>query len=296
MLPAKRFTFPWYTWLGLAILVGAESMLAGGVRLVAVWFTPIVWTGYILLADGIVSRLRGASWLTSRRREFPLLVLTSVAVWLLFEAYNLHLKNWVYVGVPSSPLLRDLAYFWAFATIMPGVFESAALVEALLPRRSKLATDPPVDGRLGPGWLWFLAGVAMVTIPLLLPERTAAYLFAPVWMGFIFVLEPINERLAAPSLRARWRAGDRRPVRALLIGGLLCGFLWEAWNYQAFLTDGGHWIYTIPQALRPFGLHYGKMPVLGLGGFPPFALELYAFYAFARQMLGGDRIFGALSS
>ena len=34
-----------------------------------------------------------------------------------------------------------------------------------------------------------------------------------------------------------------------------------------------------------FSLHYGKMPVAGLLGFPPFALESFALYYFLRWAL-----------
>jgi hypothetical protein len=91
--------------------------------------------------------LRGQSWLTARRREFPLLVLLSVAVWLVFEGYNLHLVNWVYRGLPTRALVRDLGYFWSFATIMPGVFETADFVEALFERAAGLRAP----GRRIPG-------------------------------------------------------------------------------------------------------------------------------------------------
>ena len=85
---------PGFTWLGLAILIGSQALLATGNSLVATWLTPIMWTGLILFVYGIVYRLRGRSGLMTRRREFPLLILASVAVWLIFEAYNLHLRNW----------------------------------------------------------------------------------------------------------------------------------------------------------------------------------------------------------
>jgi hypothetical protein len=86
--------------------------------------------------------------------------------------------------------------------------------------------------------------------------------------------------------------GHQKKIGALLVGGFLCGLLWEAWNFQAFIKDGGHWIYTVPDALRIFGLHYGQMPVLGMLGFPPFALELYAMYHFFRRMVEGPRLLG----
>lgn len=282
---------PVHTWIGAAILVAGQALLAAGVEWMATWLTPVMWTGLIVLFDGLVYRLRGRSWLTSRAREFPLLVLVSVGVWLLFEAYNLHLRNWHYTGLPESALVRDFGYFWSFATIMPGVFEVSELVEALLERWRRV--EPAESGaRLGPSWAWSLTGLALVTIPLALPAEAAAYLFGAVWIGFCLLLDPLNAAGGSPSLRQQWRLGIRRPVVSLLLGGLLCGLFWEAWNQQAAAAGGAYWIYTFPSELRPFGLSYGQMPLLGLLGFPPFALELFAFYHLLRSVLGGDRIFG----
>ncbi len=55
----------WYGWLGLAILVGAEALMLARQPFVSTWFTPIEWTGYILLADALILRKRGASLLPS---------------------------------------------------------------------------------------------------------------------------------------------------------------------------------------------------------------------------------------
>ncbi len=289
---ASRRRLPPYAWLGLAILIGAELAILGGVGWVATWFTPIQWTGYILVADGIVRLLVGDSWLTSQRREFPLLAILSVGIWLVFEAYNFHLRNWYYDGLPRSLWLRNFGYLWSFATILPGIVETADLVGAVVARRRPTSgwEVAPHPAPLGPTWV---VGLVMVLAPLVAPAPTAAYLFAFVWVGFIFVLDPINAQLGAPSLLERWKQGDRLPVFALLVAGLLCGFLWETWNIQAFRAQGAYWVYTVPQALRIFGWHFGQMPVLGLLGFPPFALEMFAWYHFLRRLLGGDHIFAS---
>jgi hypothetical protein len=100
--------------------------------------------------------------------------------------------------------------------------------------------------------------------------------------------------LGAPSLKRLYIQGKGKLILALLLGGLFCGFLWEAWNYQAFRLSGGHWIYTVPEPLRIFNLHYGQMPILGMLGFPPFALELYVMYHFLRSSLEIDRLLGPL--
>ena len=283
---------PAHTWVGLATILVGQALLAAGSSFMAIWLTPVMWSGLILLLDGIVYRMSGRSWLITRRREFPLLILASVAVWLIFEAYNLHLRNWRYEGLPDSSLIRDFGYFWSFATIIPGVFEIVDLVQALIDRARKPRAEPRSTAPTGPSWAWWLAGIAMITIPLALPASVAAYLFGAVWIGFFLLLDPLNEKLGLPSLRQQWHLGPRRKIWALLLGGLICGFVWETWNQQALAAGGAYWVYLIPEGLRPFGLTYGQMPLLGLLGFPPFALELFAFYYFIRESLGGDRIFG----
>ena len=54
----------------------------------------------------------------------------------------------------------------------------------------------------------------------------------------------------------------------LLLGGLICGGLWEFWNFWAYTK----WLYTVPYFEN---LKWFEMPPLGFLGFPPFALECY---------------------
>jgi hypothetical protein len=288
--PMRR-ALPSYAWIGLMILLVGEIGLGLNVDLVATWFTPMMWTGFILFTDGLLARIKGQSWLTSRRREFPFLLLASVLIWLLFEIYNLRLQNWLYRGLPDCGFVRDFGYFWSFATIAPAVLIAAELVQALFRRYVHLSPGP-TRVPLGPRWPWILLGIAFVAIPPLLPIPVARFTFGFVWVGFILLFDPINERLGSPNLRSELRSGFLGKVAALMAGGLLCGLLWEAWNFQALGADGGHWIYTIPQELHIFGLHYGQMPILGLLGFPPFAIEIYVLYQTVRSLLDVERILG----
>lgn len=288
-----RQRFPLHGIVGLFILLMGQVFFALRVRFFVVWLTPIMWTGYILLIDGIVMSARGSSWLSTRKREVPFLMLISVGVWLLFEVYNFRLRNWIYLGVPANPIVRDVAYFWSFSTIMPAVFETADLIRIALKQYTPAPTVLvrwALSKRL---WIWFGVGLAMVTIPPSTPPRLAAYLFGFVWIGFILLLDPINERIGAFSFRQEWRAGKWTATLSLLGAGFVCGILWESWNLQAASAGGGHWVYTIPQALRIFDLHFGKMPVLGLLGFPPFAMELWAFYAFFSKLFDIEYILHA---
>jgi hypothetical protein len=286
----KSTRLPAYSWLGFLIIVGAQLGLILEVNWVATWLTPIMWSGYILLMDGLLYRRQGSSWLTTRKLEFPLLALLSIGIWVLFEAYNLHLQNWLYRGVPENPWVRGIAFGWSFATILPGIFITSELVLSNIPKEMPSIKNNLLAGL--PDWLWSLIGASLVLIPLTLPIPIARFLFGAVWLGFIFLFDPINRKLGVTSLRDQWNRGNYRVTAALLLGGFLCGFLWEAWNYQAFRFAGGYWIYTVPEPLRIFNLHYGQMPILGMLGFPPFAIELYVIYHFLRSTLDVERLLG----
>jgi hypothetical protein len=283
-------------WFGLAILIGAEVLLYAGVRFVATWFTPIMWSGYILLVDALIARRSGRSWLTTRQREFGFLAVLSVLSWLIFETYNLKLKNWAYVGVPEVQWQFDLGLFWSFATITPALFQTAEFLETYLSPASALppgARNHTARTPTGPMPLTLisLCGLAFVIIPPLLPDWLAPYTFGFVWIGFIGLLEPINYGLGLPSMFREWRESRGRRIGFWLGGGLACGFIWESWNAQALAQGGAGWLYTMPALIHNlvFGWHYGKMPAAGLLGFPPFALECFALYYFLKSALQLDR-------
>src|SRR5260370_32686768 len=50
---------PLYGWLGVAVLLVGEGLMFCGVLPVNIYFTPIVWTGYLLLADAMVESISG---------------------------------------------------------------------------------------------------------------------------------------------------------------------------------------------------------------------------------------------
>jgi hypothetical protein len=75
------------------------------------------------------------------------------------------------------------------------------------------------------------------------------------------------------------RKGDWRPVMALWLAGLTCGFFWELWNYYAWPK----WIYHVP-FVGVF--HLFEMPALGYGGYLPFAMEVYALYHLTLDLVG----------
>jgi len=80
--------YPLYGYAGIGVIIGAETLLFGGNSFVGHWFTPIVWTGYILFVDALVYKMRGRSLLMNDRLEFLVVAIISTATWWLFEFYN----------------------------------------------------------------------------------------------------------------------------------------------------------------------------------------------------------------
>ena len=272
------FGLPKHAIIGAIVLAVSELGMFARVEPFWTWHTPIAWTGYILLVDGIVYKLRGSSWLTTSRSEFVFLAIVSIPLWVVFEGYNLLIKNWYYINLPENLFVRYFGYAWAFATISPGIFQTAELVAALRGSRrpagdSRLSTD---DYRLSTrDYVSIASGAAMLTWPIVWPSP---YLAAPVFLGFIFLLDPINARARDHSLLRDVRHGTYERVTNLLIAGFICGGLWEFWNFWA----RAKWIYTVPI----FGdIKIFEMPVLGYFGFPPFALECFTMYIFTRRLI-----------
>jgi hypothetical protein len=126
---------------------------------------------------------------------------------------------------------------------------------------------------------FLLMGLGMLALLFAWPR----YFFPFMWLSVFFVLEPLNAALGFPTL-ARWtKDGDWRPVAALWLGALTCGLFWEMWNFYSFPK----WIYTVPFV----GLgRVFEMPLLGYGGYMPFALELYALYNLVTGLLRAVRL------
>ena len=278
-LRARTRPLPAHGWLGLVALAGAEYLMFRGIEPVATYFTPIAWTAYILIADAALYALTGRSRIRERPAVLARMALLSVPLWLVFEAYNLRLANWTYVGLPESLFLRWLGFGWSFATITPAILLTADLVAALgwFDRAARPVCSMCLSATAKHALI--AAGGAMLLIPLVLPQHIAAYLFALVWLGFIFLLDPLNRRRGLPSLLGDLAAGRRARLYSLLVSGWVCAWLWEFWNYWA--SAKWHYIFPLFQSVKIF-----EMPAPGYLGFLPFALECFVMYVTAAALLG----------
>jgi len=260
-----KMTFPFHGIIGIALLFLSEIFLFKKIGPFYSWFYCFAWWSYILIIDAVIYRLKGNSLILSRTKEFFLMIPWSLFIWLIFEAANLSLENWYYINLPHSTVERWLGYAIAYGTVLPGIFETTELLETLgLFKNSKIRSMVFTgEGR----FIVFLLGMLWLLSSINIPE----YFFPFIWVGFILLLDPVIYRFGGKSLLRDLQNGNPRKIYLLLVAGLICGLLWEFWNFWAF----SKWIYTVPFFEKVKGF---EMPFLGFLGFPPFAVQAYVMY------------------
>ena len=244
-------------------------------------FYAYAWWSYIFLLDGFVALRRGHSLLTTRRRFIGPIVLWSVTFWFFFELLNIRFQNWYYIGVfdvrTSPEVILGVVVFdvACFGTVFTGLFQTYEAITALglfrgrsiRPRRLASAASYAIQG----------LGAVMVALAVLFPF----YLAPPVWGSLTFLVDPWNYRRGARSLLGDVERGDVGIVARLLLAGLVCGLVWESFNFLA----PQKWIYTV-RGLEDLKLF--EMPALGFLGFPALALDAFAAYAMIAYRFHGN--------
>lgn len=265
---------PWHLMAGVALVAIAWPLA---------WFGPApaseytffpLWFGYILTVDGLTALRTGTSLLTRDGRRFALLFVFSLPLWWLFEFANHFLGNWRYVQAPhhSTAVYVALASL-AFSTVMPAVFVTAELYRSfglLGAARSWIRIAPSRPGLIAIAAL----GLAMFVASLVFPHVA----FPLVWIGVFLLLDPLNALTGGRSITAQVAVGRWDTVLVLFAAGLTCGFFWEMWNVWSLPK----WVYDVPYVGQP---KLFEMPLLGYGGYLPFALEIYAFYQLLHTLI-----------
>ena len=249
-----------------------QGWLGSAGRSVAHNITPLCWVGYLLVFDGLLARLarrRGRPDLNAiraRPNRFVFLWLASVPLWCYFDWVNFRFMGaWAYHGLPPSVIARYGGYMIAFAAICPGMFLAAHWLNAL-----------GMDRLRARG---VRIGLPLQVMILLLGVSFVAYPFAvrtpignlTLWVSLMFLLDPLNHWLGAPSVIGDWRAGRFGRTLSLMAGGAICGLCWEFWNYWAVAK----WTYDLPFLGSWEQYRYFEMPWLGFLGFPAFAVECW---------------------
>lgn len=274
-IEAIKVRFPLHGWLGLSLIIIFWILNWTLIGPRTHWgFFPL-WLGYCLTIDALVFWRTRTSLLTRSLSKYIGLFLVSAPAWWIFELFNLRTQNWIYIG---AEIFTPLEYaFWttlSFTTVMPAVFGSAEFFSSFdFVKRLKpglvIGTNKRTTLR------FFIVGWIMLILLLVWPK----IFFGFIWLSLYFILEPINIWLGNRSLAHWTQQGDWRPVIALWLGVLLTAFFWEMWNYYSYPK----WVYHVAWG---DWLHVFEMPLLGYGGYLPFALELCALYHWIVGLLG----------
>lgn len=187
-------------------------------------------------------------------------------------------KPWGSLGTPAPAPRRTWAMIlvpWAVLStvvllLMPGHAGRLAAPSAVA-ASALLLLGPPIAAMLrrqSQLTVAFAVGVAFTAWTGLAHDPLSNL---TLWVGLIFLLDPINAKLGAPSLLRDWQAGRFARTLALAAAGLTCGLLWELWNYWAVAK----WTYDLPFLGPLESVRYFEMPLPGLLGFIPFAGECW---------------------
>ena len=267
--------FPWWGWLGLALIALAWPLAWSG-ALASAWrgqtFT-LLWLGAILALNALALRRQGWCPLAHRTGWFLWLFPLSAGFWWLFEYLNQFVHNWHYGGVRAE---SDWEYMvratLPFSTVLPAVASAWAWLRAS-PRLDAM-TLPPLRGHGALAWLALAAGaIGLATIGLR-PELS----FPLLWVAPLLVLAGLQQLIAGETLFSALARGDWRAVLQPALAALVCGFFWEMWNWGSLPK----WHYAVPYVQR-FQLF--EMPILGYAGYLPFGVECALLMDLAARII-----------
>src|SRR2546423_884092 len=152
----SRRRLPATLWLGLGWILACELLLFSDVRLahrgvmhtdqqimtvasnrptdaygrlarfVAVNMTPLVWPGYVVFLEGVLTLQAGHSAVRKRPHHFALLCIASVVIWCVFDWINFYyISSWGYIGMPiENRWHRYWGYGLAFGAVVPAMLMS----------------------------------------------------------------------------------------------------------------------------------------------------------------------------
>lgn len=224
----------------------------------------ILWWSYIIFIDVLIA-MRTERFLILTR-NLPFLIIISSGFWSLYEIINLRLENWFYINLPSNFFQRWIGYLLAYGTVVPALYVTKEFLRGIL---GEIKSKPiPVGHYANPA---MCIGIAVFIVTVAFP----IYFFPFTWIFLILILDGYNYQRGYPSFIKEKELGLAGNLITTLLSGLICGVLWEIWNFWSI----SKWVYTVPffENLKIF-----EMPLPGYLGFLFFAVGTIAFVNFLQ--------------
>jgi hypothetical protein len=219
------------------------------------YFYLTAWWSYIVFIDALLAFKEKRFLIINRR--LPALICFSCAFWCVFEVINVLTQNWFYINLPGDVFRRYGGYLLAFGTVVPAIYATKELICRLLGR----VRVRPIHILHYPVYA-ISAGLVTLFVTYLFPS----YCFPFTWIFLAFILDGYNYMKGYPSFMRELEKGEAGNLTAALASGLVCGALWETWNFWNIAK----WVYTVPffENLKLF-----EMPIPGYIGFLAFGFE-----------------------
>ncbi|MCX5805174.1 MAG: hypothetical protein NT010_03760 [Proteobacteria bacterium] len=239
-------------------------------------------------------------------KGLPFLIIISCGFWCIFEVINVRIQNWFYINLPSEIYQRYTGYLLAYGTVIPSIYVTKELIFSLIGKMNYHAAslglskakqehemNNPETGcganhfEASPGVFvrralktkpicirsYPVYSILLGLITILLTCLYPIYCFPLVWVFLALTLDGYNYLKGYASFMKDFKRGLISNTIATILSGLLCGILWETWNFWSV----SKWVYTVPffEDLKLF-----EMPVPGYIGFLVFSFEVVAFLNF----------------
>lgn len=224
----------------------------------------ILWWSYILLIDTLFA-IRSKRFLIFNR-NLPFLIVISSGFWCMYEIINLRLENWFYINLPRNFFQRWVGYMLAYGTVIPALYVTKDFLQNLL---GEMKVKPLSARSYSISATYVGAATLIVTIAF--PD----YFFPLAWIFLVMIMDGYNYQRGYSSFMGEKEQGLAGNIIATLLSGLICGVLWETWNFWSI----SKWVYTVPffENLKIF-----EMPLPGYLGFLFFAMGTIAFVNFLQ--------------
>ncbi len=246
-------------FFGIALHLSGYYALIKKVEPLQYFFYLIAWWSYIVIIEAFFA-IKTKDFAVLNRR-LPFIVIISSGFWCVFELINLRLQNWFYINLSANIIERWAGYLLAYGTVLPAVYGTKELIRSFLGE----IRHSPLFLRDCPRY-----GLVTGTVTFLLTLAFPLYFFPFAWIAPALVLDSYNYRKGNPSFMRDLECGMSGNLVAALLSGLMCGLLWELWNFWSV----SKWVYTVPffEKVKLF-----EMPFAGYLGFPAFAVTVIPF-------------------